>query len=118
MFDEQPDGDIHGECAAEIHCLQAELKILQAATTDLLKVAPKPRLLLDDYGIAVERALQAVIRVEMIDMHQQTAQAIGFKPVYFHQIGEINENNKWEEVSEDEMKRYGLAFQRVLFEQK
>ena len=24
MFDEQPDGDPHGECAAEIHRLQAE----------------------------------------------------------------------------------------------
>jgi len=24
-FDEQPDDDIHGECAAEIHRLQAEL---------------------------------------------------------------------------------------------
>ena len=23
MFDEQPDGDLHGECAAEIHRLQA-----------------------------------------------------------------------------------------------
>ena len=25
MFDEQPDGDIHGECAAEIHSLQDQL---------------------------------------------------------------------------------------------
>jgi hypothetical protein len=25
-FDEQPDGDIHGECAAEIHRLEQELK--------------------------------------------------------------------------------------------
>ena len=25
MFDEQPDGDIHGECAAEIKRLEAEL---------------------------------------------------------------------------------------------
>lgn len=24
MFDEQPDGDPHGECAAEIHRLEAE----------------------------------------------------------------------------------------------
>lgn len=23
MFDEQPDGDLHGECAAEIHRLEA-----------------------------------------------------------------------------------------------
>ena len=26
-FDEQPDGDIHGECAAEIHRLEQELRI-------------------------------------------------------------------------------------------
>ena len=25
MFDEQPDGDPHGECAAEIHSLETEL---------------------------------------------------------------------------------------------
>ena len=25
MYDEQPDGDIHGECAAEIKRLEAEL---------------------------------------------------------------------------------------------
>ena len=28
--DEQPDGDIHGECAAEIHKLEAELAGLRA----------------------------------------------------------------------------------------
>lgn len=28
MFDEQPDGDPHGECAAEIHRLQAEIERL------------------------------------------------------------------------------------------
>jgi hypothetical protein len=31
MFDEQPDGDPHGECAAEIHRLQAELNEIMAA---------------------------------------------------------------------------------------
>lgn len=31
MFDEQPDGDIHGECAAEIRRLEAENEILRAA---------------------------------------------------------------------------------------
>jgi hypothetical protein len=29
MFDEQPDGDPHGECAAEIHRLAAEVKQLR-----------------------------------------------------------------------------------------
>ena len=28
MFDEEPDGDPHGECAAEIHRLQAELSAI------------------------------------------------------------------------------------------
>ena len=27
-FDEQPDGDIHGECAEEIHRLQAQVEKL------------------------------------------------------------------------------------------
>lgn len=35
MFDEEPDGDPHGECAAEIHRLQDELK----ATGESLHVA-------------------------------------------------------------------------------
>lgn len=38
MFDEQPDGDPHGECAAEIHRLQAENAKLRAACADLLSV--------------------------------------------------------------------------------
>jgi len=29
-FDEEPDGDIHGECAAEIHRLQSQVEQLQA----------------------------------------------------------------------------------------
>jgi hypothetical protein len=38
MFDEQPDGDPHGECAAEIHRLQAENEKFCAAFADLLSV--------------------------------------------------------------------------------
>lgn len=37
-FDEQPDGDPHGECAAEIHRLEQEIERLQetlAATIDI-----------------------------------------------------------------------------------
>lgn len=30
MFDEQPDGDPHGECAAEIHRLQRQCEVLRA----------------------------------------------------------------------------------------
>jgi len=30
-FDEQPAGDIHGECAAEIHRLETELELIRAA---------------------------------------------------------------------------------------
>lgn len=29
MFDEQPDGDPHGECAAEIHRLERRFKLLE-----------------------------------------------------------------------------------------
>ena len=31
MFDEQPDGDPHGECSEEINMLQAENAVLKAA---------------------------------------------------------------------------------------
>ena len=31
MFDEEPDGDPHGECAAEIHRLRAEVERLRGA---------------------------------------------------------------------------------------
>lgn len=38
MFDEQPDGDPHGECAAEIHRLEAENAKLLAACRKALGV--------------------------------------------------------------------------------
>lgn len=31
VFDEQPDGDPHGECAAEIHRLEQQLDAIEAA---------------------------------------------------------------------------------------
>lgn len=40
MFDEQPDGDTHGECAAEIHRLQAELAACAAALPGPLYMDP------------------------------------------------------------------------------
>ena len=36
-FDEEPDGDIHGECAAEIHRLQSQVEQLQAENARLLE---------------------------------------------------------------------------------
>ncbi len=41
MFDEQPDGDPHGECAAEIHRLTEENDLLRAALEDHADVASK-----------------------------------------------------------------------------
>ena len=38
MFDEQPDGNPHGECAAKIHQLQAENEKFRDAFKDLLSV--------------------------------------------------------------------------------
>ncbi len=35
-FDEQPDGDIHGECAREIHSLQQQLAAEQANNAKLM----------------------------------------------------------------------------------
>ena len=36
MFDEQPDGNPHGECAAEIHRLEAEITRLRTAINDVV----------------------------------------------------------------------------------
>ena len=36
MFDEQPDGNPHGECAAEIHRLEAEVVRLRTALNDVV----------------------------------------------------------------------------------
>lgn len=42
MFDEQPDGDPHGECAAEIHRLQAQLGLIDAALSGWMVNATGP----------------------------------------------------------------------------
>ena len=51
MFDEQPDGDIHGECAAEIHKLEAENEALRAELAALKAgdVVMVPREILDRF---------------------------------------------------------------------
>jgi hypothetical protein len=38
MFDEQPDGDPHGECAAEIHRLEAEVAHVRSWYGDRLEI--------------------------------------------------------------------------------
>lgn len=37
MFDEQPDGDPHGECAAEIYSLQTQVESYRNGNTELLE---------------------------------------------------------------------------------
>lgn len=56
-FDEQPDGDIHGECAFEIHSLQQQLASCQAALadTEALEIGTGERL------AKVEQQLSAAI---------------------------------------------------------
>ena len=39
MFDEQPDGDPHGECAAEIRRLQEQIAQLRAAAEPIVSEA-------------------------------------------------------------------------------
>lgn len=53
-FDEQPDGDPHGECAAEIHRLQELLRELVACEDlkDHLDAAPENQ---DDYEREIDR---------------------------------------------------------------
>ena len=36
MFDEQPDGNPHGECAAEIHRLESEVVRLRTALNEVV----------------------------------------------------------------------------------
>lgn len=66
MFDEQPDGDPHGECALEIRRLRNALDKLNLAAIELLKVAPKPRLLLDQYGIELQRLTFAAFEADSV----------------------------------------------------
>ena len=53
MFDEQPDGDPHGECAAEIARLSAELEKCAAALHGALYMDP-----LDGGGVSVSEQLR------------------------------------------------------------
>ena len=41
MFDEQPDGDIHGECSAEIHRLEAEIAAAIPAMREYARKNPE-----------------------------------------------------------------------------
>lgn len=75
MFDEEPDGDPHGECAAEIYRLASEHGYCVEVLRELLIRAPAPRLMLDDYGIALDKARIAVERADLFFMHKHTAQA-------------------------------------------
>ena len=34
-YDEQPDGDIHGECSAEIHRLQREIESMESFLSEI-----------------------------------------------------------------------------------
>ena len=38
MFDEEPDGDLHGECAAEIHRLNVEYEVMRRALVGAVAV--------------------------------------------------------------------------------
>jgi|JI8StandDraft_1071087.scaffolds.fasta_scaffold104641_4 hypothetical protein len=52
-FDEQPDGDIHGECSAEIHRLEGEVTIWRnsaEAQTERLKEAEEAISVIDGIG--------------------------------------------------------------------
>jgi len=41
--DEQPDGDLQGECAAEIHQLEVEIDCLRSALRDFLNIIDDSR---------------------------------------------------------------------------
>ena len=64
-FDEPPDGDLHGECAAEIHRLAAELaeakKVIAAAdrlySDTMYKWAPEAK----DYYLEVRNSYEGIV---------------------------------------------------------
>ena len=60
-FDEQPDGDIHGECAFEIHSLQQQLASCQAALadTEALEIGTGERLAKVEQQLAAANVLIA-----------------------------------------------------------
>ena len=66
MFDEQPDGDVHGECAAEIRRLQAKVDEL----TVLLSQAEA---MIDEQDMRVEDSMTDAGRALMSRIAKVTA---------------------------------------------
>ena len=54
MFDEQPDGDLHGECAAEIHRLTDLLKWSYSKLHKINFSSADDALVLDEIKILLE----------------------------------------------------------------
>lgn len=52
MFDEQPERELHGECAAEIHRLESEREALRALLAEA-------RLLIDEQDHLIEPDMKA-----------------------------------------------------------
>lgn len=76
MFDEQPDGDPHGECAAEIHRLEAEVASLRGAIAQQAAVPAAPdegvvQALMEKardayvHGYCTDNALEAALRAAL-----------------------------------------------------
>lgn len=61
-FDEQPDGDPHGECAAEIHTLQKNVAALESECNQLNDLSIKQREQIDNLASMCRRLSYSVKR--------------------------------------------------------
>lgn len=57
MFDEQPDGDIHGECAAEIERLQELVRWAYSKLHHVSYSKPEDALMLDRMKLLLEHGI-------------------------------------------------------------
>lgn len=73
MFDEQPDDDPHGECAAEIHRLNEENDILRAA---LEWYATEARALAENMTAKKDMAVLASVNVLALDAGKRASDVL------------------------------------------
>ncbi len=77
-FDEEPDGDIHGECAAEIHALRSELTRLREENEKLLDAATHGQL--DEWLLSVRESLKSELADKDRRIAEMDTKVLGLSP--------------------------------------
>ncbi len=96
-FDEQPEGDPHGECAAEIHRLEADLATLRAQSAQLENDCNMLSLDRQEMQERLAGYEWQPIETAPKDGTQFLALKIGFEPAIAHW-----ESDKWLHTTEED----------------